>query len=625
MAEIEPISGTGDTSGVPERAAAEPVDATVDASPEVAGLPAEGGGEPATVAGEPPAPPAAVAAATTPVARPKGLLRWGVALVVVAAMVGVVSVAAALLAAGASTSVVQGWLPNDTVAYLEIRADMPGDQRAKVGELLAKFPGFADQASLDAKIDEALERILEGSGVSWTADIKPWLGGEVGFAVTAAAFDLAGMPGLTSPLDEPDLGKAPDDGAVALIAVKDGAAAKAWVSQQLGGAQATETYGGGEITIVSGLLRNNLAFAVRGSVLVLGPEKPVKASLDTAGASAVSTSESFVAARKTAPSAYLGYGYVDTKAFVDAALGAARDEAALPAACLDVMVKQIPTWAAGSARAEDDALVFTTTASAQGTTSTAKGGAGAIASRLPASTVAAVQVSDLGAGLVAALQSLQTTLVCDPSTAEAIDQVEQALAAVGGAEALIGWAENTAVAATVDGTAFGGGLVATVTDKAAAAAALDQVKAILALAGTTAGLTSREEAYGDGTLLVVTIPSEVTGGSVPEIAATVQGGIFALGTIDFVKAVLDTNAAGSLARDPVYERVIALAGGDGMSAVFIDIAGIRAGVEAMLPAEAKTEYETEIKPFLEPLEAFASVAEAPGATIESRAVLTFTK
>ena len=45
----------------------------------------------------------------------------------------------------------------------------------------------------------------------------------------------------------------------------------------------------------------------------------------------------------------------------------------------------------------------------------------------------------------------------------------------------------------------------------------------------------------------------------------------------------------------------------------------------MLPAEAKDRYETEIKPFLVPLEAFASVTEAPGATAVSRAVLTFTK
>ena len=605
MAEIEPISGTGGLPGEPAPVATVPVVETAGA-----------GGVPPSVGGEPP---------TAVAARPRGLVRWGVALLGVAVLVGVISVAAAFLAAGAATSVVQGWLPNDTVAYLEVRADLPGDQRAKVGDLLAKFPGFADQASLDAKIDEALDRILEQTGVNWTTDVKPWLGGEVGLAVTAAALDVAKMPSLGSPLDGPDRGQAPDDGAVALIAVKDAAAATAWISKELGGTQTTETYAGGDITIVSGALSSTMAFAVRDGVLVLGPEKTVKASLDTAGSSAVASSDSFKAALKTAPTAYLGFGYADLKALAEASLATAGDQANLPKACLDAVAEKIPAWGAGFVRAEDDALAMTATVSTPGATSTAKNTASAVAAHLPASTVAAIEVRDLGAGLVAALDGLKTTLACDPSMADAIAQLEQALAAVGGAEAVIGWADDTAVAATVDGATLGGGLAATVTDEAAASDTLNQVKALLALAGAGAGITSREEAYGDGTLLVVTVPADEMGTPVPEIAATVQGGVFVLGTIDFVKAVVDTDAAGSLAKDPVYERAIDLAGGDGRSDAFVDMAGLLVGVEAMLPAEAKSQYETEIKPFLEPFEAFASVIEVPGATTESRAVITFAK
>jgi len=603
MAEIEPVGGL---TGAPVETV--PVEATTIAT---------------GAAAVPPPPdqplPSEVVSSTPPAARPKGLLRWGVALIALAAMVGVVSVAAALLTAGGGASAVGGWIPKGTVAYLEIRADLPGDQRAKVGDLLAKFPGFADQASNDAKIDEALDRLLEGSGARWTADVKPWLAGEIGVAITPAAFDVAGKP-----LDDLRASPEIDDGMVLLVGVKDGAAAKAWLTKQTGGTQATESYAGGELTVVSGAPGGTMAFAVRGSVMVLGPVKAVKASLDTGGTSPAATAESFAAARKTAPTAYLGFGYLDTKALVDEALAAAGDQAGLPAGCLDLVVASIPPWAAGSARAEDDALVFTATVKTVGAASTTKDTASAIASHLPASTVAAIEVRDLGVGLVAAIESLKTTLACDPSTKATIDQVEQALAAVGGAEALIGWADDTAIAVTVDGTAFGGGLAATVTDEAKAGRAFDQLKMLLALAGSGAGLTSRQEAYGGGTLLVVTIPA-ATGFAIPEIAATVQGGVFVLGTIDFVKAVVDTGAAGSLAKDPVYERAIALAGGDGTSDVFIDIAGIRAGVEAMLPADAKTRYETEIKPFLAPLEAFASVSEAPGATTVSRAVITFTK
>lgn len=605
MTESDPISGTGSGPGEPGRA-----------PNAVSGEATEAAGERTETALDPPPGPGV---------RPQGLVRWGVALLVVALMVGVVSVASALLVGGGGSSAVQGWLPDDTVAYLEIRADLPGDQRAKVGDLLARFPGFADQASLDRKIDEAIERILAGSGVGWTADIKPWFGGEVGLAVTAAAFDLAALPGGGSPPEGFDPGETPEDGALALVAVQDAAAAEAWVAEQLGGAQTTGTHAGGAITIVSGLARHNLAFAVRGSVLVLGPEKAVRASLDTAGASTIASSASFAAALDAAPSAYLGYGYVDMKAFVEGALDAAGEDAALPTACLDAIVEQAPTWAAGSVRAEDDALVFTATARMAVAAATTENSASASASRLPASTVAAIEVRDLGAGVVAGLEDLKTTFACDPSTAEAITQLEQALAAVGGAEALSGWAGDTAVAVTVVGSTFGGGIAALVADEATAGRALDQMRALLALGGSGAGLVSREEAYGAGTLLVVTIPSEAPGAAVPEIAATVQGGVFALGTIDFVKAVVDTSEADSLARSPVYERAIARAGGNGTSNVFIDVAGIRAGITAMLPDDARVEYENEIEPFLGPIEAFASVARASGATTEVRAVITFTK
>jgi hypothetical protein len=563
------------------------------------------------------------AAATPPPPRRRGLLRWGIALAVLVVMVGVVSVAASLLAGGGGTSAVGGWIPKGTVAYLEIRADMPGDQRANVGNLLARFPGFADQASNDAKIDEALDRLLAGTGSSWTADVKPWLGGEIGVAITSPALDLAG-----NQLGDMQALKKVDDGAVLLVAVKDGALAKAWVLKQMGGTQAVEPYTGGDITVMTGPRGGTLAFAVRGSVMVLGPLKAVKASLDTGGSSPVATTESFAAARKTAPSAYLGFGYLDASAFVKAALAAAGSQPGIPAACLDPVAAKIPAWAAGSARAEDGALVFTMTAKTAGPASTAKdrASASAIASHLPASTVAAIEVRDLGTGLVGAFNSLKTTLACDPAAAQAMDQVEQALAAVGGAEALIGWAGDTALAATVDGTAFGAGLAATVADEAKAGRVLDQLKVLVTLGGAGAGLASREEAYGAGKLLVVTIPpGALSLAAGPDIAVTVQGGVFALGTIDFVKAVVDTTAAGSLAKDPVYERAIALAGGDGVIGVFIDLAGIRAGVEAMAPAEAKASYDTEIKPFLVPLEAFASVVRASGATAEIRAVITFTK
>ena len=124
-------------------------------------------------------------------ARPKGLLRWGVALIVVALLVGVGSVGAAMLAGSGSTSTLTGWVPTSAIGYAEIRADLPGDQKTKVGALLARFPGFKDQATLDQKLDEALDRMAQKSDVSFSRDIKPWMTGEIAIVYTTGMFDAA--------------------------------------------------------------------------------------------------------------------------------------------------------------------------------------------------------------------------------------------------------------------------------------------------------------------------------------------------------------------------------------------------------------------------------------------------
>jgi hypothetical protein len=321
---------------------------------------------------------------------------------------------------------------------------------------------------------------------------------------------------------------------------------------------------------------------------------------------------------------------VDLSALVDASLAMAGDQAKLPQACLDQVTGMIPAWTAGSARAGDSALIFESTMPTVGAgASGLKGTDSAIAKHLPATTVAAIEVRDLGPRVVDAVDALKKALACEPGTADAIKQVEQALAAVGGVEALVGWAGDSAVAVEAGGGTLGGGLAATVTDEAAAGRTLDQVQALLALGGAGAGITSTKEAYGDGEILVITIPSQAlpseAAAVVPKIGVTIQRGIFVLGTIDFVKHVVDTTADASLASSDRYKRAIETAGGAGISDVFVDIAGIRSVVETMIPAAEKAKYDTEVKPFLLPFEAFASVAEAPGDTTVSRAVVTFTK
>jgi hypothetical protein len=507
------------------------------------------------------------------------------------------------------------------VIYLEGRADLPGDQRQNVGNIIARFPGFKDQASLDAKIDQALDQVLQKSGISWTTDLKPWVAGEVGVAVTRDLLDLA-----ASAQKDPSAVKVPDRGAVVLASVKDAAAATAWVAKQAGGTPSTTAYGDGQITTVDkgGV---SLAWATRGTVLLLGPEASVKAALDTKGASPVAASSAFVAARKAAPNAYLGFGYLDTRSLFDALLAMGGASASIPQACRDSATSAVPDWAAGFAHAADAALVMdlvapaASAAAAPGTTQ--KDTPSAIAAHLPVTTLAALEGRQAGPALVALWSSIKAGIACDPSVKGTLDQVDTALVAIGGLESLFGWAGDSVIAVEYNGGTFGGGVAAIATDEAAATRTLAQVQAALALGGAGAGITTRTEAYGGGSLLVVTIAGQASGMAIPEIAATVQKGVFVLGTLDFVKDVVDTSANSSLSTTHAYTTAISAAGGDGVSDLFVDISGTRAAVEALLPAAEKTRYETDVKPFLEPFDAFASVTKAPGATRTIRQVLVF--
>jgi hypothetical protein len=551
-------------------------------------------------------------------ARPAGILRWGVALVAVALVVGVVSVGTVLLTSGAATSSIEGWIPSGTVVYFEGRADLPGDQRQNVGNIIARFPGFKDQASLDAKIDQALDQVLQNSGISWTTDLKPWVAGEVGVAITRDLLDLAAAAGK-----DPSAVKAPDRGVVVLASVKDVAAATAWVAKQAGGTPSTATYGDGPITTVDkgGM---TVAWATRGTVLLLGPEASVKAALDTKGASPVAASSAFVAARKAAPSAYLGFGYLDTRSLFDALLAIAGTTGSVPQACLDNALAAVPDWWAGFGHAADGALVMDQVAPApSGTPASSfvpKDTPSAIAAHLPGTTLVAFESRQAGPALVALWSGIKAGIACDPAQKGTLDQVDTALAAIGGVESLFGWAGDTAIAVTRDGTTWAGGLAAIATDPAGAKRTLDQLKAALALVGGSSGITYTEQAYAAGTIGVVTLPS--TSG-IPALAATAQGDLFALGTLDFVKSILDTAAGGGLAAQAGYSHAIDLAGGAGVMDVYVNITGLREGLEVLIPAADKARYDSDVKPFLEPFDALAAVDKAAAATRTSRMVLVF--
>ncbi|MEO8469707.1 MAG: hypothetical protein ABI573_08590, partial [Chloroflexota bacterium] len=171
MDDLEPQDGLPAFGGQPdEPAVVGLVEGVRPAEPDVA--------LPAAAAGPAEAAPVETSVADVPGGRSRRT-RWLVAgLVSVLAIGG--AVAAAVILGAKPLPEAYRYLPADSAIVAELRPDLPGDQRGHLGNFLAHFPGFADQSTLAAKIDETFMRLVsEGSSgsVDYATRIKPLLTG----------------------------------------------------------------------------------------------------------------------------------------------------------------------------------------------------------------------------------------------------------------------------------------------------------------------------------------------------------------------------------------------------------------------------------------------------------------
>ena len=570
------------------------------------------------------------AVATSPVTpppsatvRPKSRARWIAALGVVGLVI-VGSVLAGLALTGSSpAATVTGYVPANSVMYGEVRLDLPGDQRAKIGEFLSKFPGFADQAALNTKLDEVLDRLLsDGTDgrQTFTRDIKPWFDGELAFAVGT-------LPNAAA-LDDPSAASAQARGLV-LLSIKDEALARAWFADAMISAGAThtaETYAGTELTVFGDALGRNPqgAFAlVGGKVAIAGDLASVKAAIDTKGSAGLPTVAQFRTAQAALPGDQLAFAYVDAAAILESSeslTGAAAE--AMPSMPAFMGQLQVP-WGAAAVRAEGGAFVVDTAIPHMTALGAAKNSESRLPALLPPTTVALVEGHDVGE----TLQKAKELFAGDPAMAEGIKQVEDALALVGGYGAIVDWMGEVGLAITVDGDSIGGGLVVTPLDAAAPERLFTQLRGFIALAGGFAGLTVTEESHAGATIVVIDLgdlgdlAGEATDGAIEapanlKIAYTVTDDVVVLGYgTDFVKAVLDARTGDSLARSERFAAALKLVDKAHGSLVWLDLAAMRGLVESQIPADEKGAYQTEIKPYLDAFDSVIGV-NIPGETID---------
>lgn len=589
--------------------------------------------------------PAVRWAPAEPVVRPStprkgGRGRWAVTIVVVALVIAATAAIAALLTGSSPTATVLGYVPEQTIMYGEVRLDLPGDQRRAVGEFLSTFPGFADQAALDTKLDEVLDDLIKDlskGNQTYTTDIKPWFGGEL-------AFSVGPLPPAAPMVDDPS---AMDKVRfLVLLSIKDGPGAQAWFQAALlksGVTTTSETYQGVTLTLFdkTGDAPKGALALIDGKVAAVGDVTSVKAAIDTKGQGGFANEPDPKTALDSADGDHIGFMYIAVSPWLDWMTDlskATATEFGGPATIgLESMASYLPDWGAFWLRVEDDAVVMDATAPKPATTlgptddRTSK-----VAEHIPATAMVVAISHDYGA----TLKQVLALYKAEPSLKEMIDQLETGLGVLGGQDAVLAWIGDTAIVVNDSVGSPEGGIVALPTDKAAAERLFTSLRSFIALGGAQQGISVRDETYAGTTITIVDVgdlaalsgmgsagaaaPFPMPSGHV-EIAYAVTDDIVVVGSgPGFVKHVLDTTSGTSIASNDRYKGLIDRAG-TGTGSVFVDIAAIRVLLEkALADADPGTlpKYESDVKPYLSPFDALVASGSVGGDLTESTVIIT---
>ena len=354
-----------------------------------------------------------------------------------------------------------------------------------------------------------------------------------------------------------------------------------------------------------------IAYAVTGPVLALGDVDSVKAAIDTGGKTGLNTNAQFQTASATLSGDRLAFAYTDTEAIVDAASAMAPSVAGMPVAALPAFLDDLyPPWMASALKAENGALVFETRQPHIDKLGPAANAQSTLPSLVPADTVVLVDAQDVGGGL----GRLKALLASDPSLADAVQQVDDALKLVGGFDALVGWIGESGIAITDTNGTVAGGLVVVPTSSADADRLFTQLRGFIELAGGGTGIKITDESYNGETISVIDLgglgglAGAAAGVDVPgglQLAYAVTDSVVVFGTsVDFVKSVLDAPSGANLASTDQFKNALARVDSVNTTLFWLDIAGVRGLAEPMLSGDDKAEYESDLKPYLE---AFDSV------------------
>src|SRR5262245_28382163 len=584
------------------------------------GAPAEPASPPTEAA---PAPAATEPVAATAAPAPNRF-RWAIGLGV-AGLAIAVAVGAFILLGSRPMPEALKYIPADSAIVVEVRMDLPGDQLQKLGNLLAHFPGFADQSTLSAKIDESLSRLVQQGGnaeIDYVRDIKPWLSGPTFLAMRAPTTQGTG-------------GTPPDRGVVSATTT-----GTVTCETPLKGQSVTkETYRGLELSIAA---TGNAACVIDGRQALLGDPASVREALDAkATGTGLDKSADYAKARTMLNGDQLSTIFVNGKAYASLIAGAATTPSVSD---LSALMGSVPDWAISGIRAEDDALVVDTFAAPAGGTSTgATAGpsllplpathASIIAPLAPADTIVYAEAQGAGVGLQNLISRLRTV----PELSTAL----QMLDGMGGAGQLVGWVDDAGILVLKGEQTPTGGIALVTADDASAADKVKTLTGLLAFAGLgNNSVQTRESTISGVTVTTITISnlsSFVPPGRLPEgvdipadakveFSIAAKGRVVLLGTGEgFMTSVLGTRPGSSLADQAGYKQATSRALADSRRTLYVGIHDIVGLAETFLSADEKATWESDVKPYVAPFQALSITSTDDASGAHSRLPITVAK
>jgi hypothetical protein len=546
---------------------------------------------------------APVPAAVPPPRR--GPWRWVVALLAtVVIIVAGIGIAVFAQSSRSNASIGPTFLPANTVAFADARLDLPGNQREKLITFLSHFPGFADQASFDLKVNETFDRWVGDASqgkLTYTSAVKPWFSGQVAVGLTQVPEAKAAAP------------MAVPHGVIG-FGVKDRAKLDATITsvRALAGSSTSATFsdedynGTNLVTVKSG--NGTYIFAITDTVLLIGTDSSdVKQSIDLLAAPGGSLAKDPTFSTEVAqlPAERLGTMYVASSAF--AALTAqGKSQNPLSQCGSAAALSGISQVGALVAQGDGVSLEFRVNSGSAGVRLS---GPEDLAARMPADTqvyLAAPGIGKTAHDLVSCLKPQLTAAI----SATQLQQVETALGSK--VEDYLDFLGDVAIGGSYDGTKVHAGIVGNVADESTATNRVQKLLTLVRLGASAGGLpvTSTETKVGDITVTTIDfgkLPGVPT--SLPvdtSVSVAVGGGHFYLGTGDFAAVAAGRQKTDSLAGTTRYTSALSAAGTGIPASLYVDLAAVKTAIENA--AHADSNYTTNVKPYLDPLDRMSAVS-----------------